>query len=203
MTGTSPSEAAASRPSGSLGPGTLVLVVGPSGAGKDAFMAAARALLADETRVMFARRLITRAQGPGERHGTLSEAAFDAGHATRAFPLSWRAHGLGYALGPDTAEAIRAGRLVLANGSRAVVPEAYERFAHLKVVLVTAPAPLRAARLKARGRETDAEIAERLAREPVLATAPDLIIENVNPPEEAGRRLADFVNTALTRDSNP
>lgn len=186
-----------------MGPGTLVLVVGPSGAGKDAVMAAARALLADEKRVLFARRLITRPQGAGEQHGTLSQAAFDAGHAARAFPLSWRAHGLGYALGPDTQEAIRGGRLVLANGSRAVLPEACERFAHLKVVLVTAPASLRAARLKARGRETHAEIAERLAREPVLATEPDLVIENVNLPEMAGRRLADFVKAALARDPGP
>lgn len=180
-----------------MGPGSLILVVGPSGAGKDTVIAHAQALLAAEERVLFARRLITRPGGTGEDHGTLSQEAFEAGRAADAFALSWRAHGLGYALGADVRETIRAGGLVLANGSRAVLPEARARFSHVKVVLVTAPAAVRAARLAARGREKGADIAERLARDPALSLAPHLIIENVGAPEEAGRRLADFVKAML------
>jgi len=51
------------------GRGTLVLVVGPSGAGKDSVIGALRQRLAGDDRVAFARRVITRAvEEGGEAH---------------------------------------------------------------------------------------------------------------------------------------
>ena len=43
-----------------IGPGTLVVVVGPSGAGKDTLIGLARALCANDARVVFPRRIVTR-----------------------------------------------------------------------------------------------------------------------------------------------
>ncbi len=186
-----------------LGPGTMILVVGPSGAGKDTLLSVARAQLARGSdaragRLLFARRLVTRPQGSGEAHGTLTDAEFEASCASGRFPLSWRAHGLGYALGPEVAETIRDGGLVVANGSRATLPEARRRFAALVVVLVSAPVELRALRLAARGREDPAAIRERLGRTPEMVLSPDLEIENTGTPEEGGALLADFIRTRLT-----
>lgn len=57
--------------------GSFVAVVGPSGAGKDTIMDAARVALANDTRFHFVRRIITRPQMPGtEDHDSLDEAAF-------------------------------------------------------------------------------------------------------------------------------
>lgn len=176
-----------------LGPGALILVVGPSGAGKDTLIDIARARCSGDGRVMFARRLVTRPPGASEAHGTLSAAEFEAARVAGRFPLWWRAHGLAYALGPEVSAHIRAGGAVVANGSRATLEEARRRFARLSVVLVTAPPEVRAARLAARGREDEADIRERLSRQPELAVAPDLVIENVGTPAEAGARLADFI----------
>ncbi|MFG1478243.1 phosphonate metabolism protein/1,5-bisphosphokinase (PRPP-forming) PhnN [Xanthobacter sp. V4C-4] len=184
-------------PSDPLGPGALILVVGPSGAGKDTLIDIARARLAGEGRVAFARRLVTRPPGAGEAHGTLSEADFEAERAAGRFALCWRAHGLAYALGPEVMTQIQAGGAVVANGSRATLDEARSRFARLKVVLVTAPMGVRAARLAARGREHPADIRERLARQPALTLAPDLLIDNVGAPADGGRRLADFIAATL------
>jgi ribose 1,5-bisphosphokinase len=180
-----------------VGPGPLVLVVGPSGAGKDTLIDKARARLAEDGRVLFARRLVTRPPGAGEAHGTLGEADFAAGCAAARFPLSWRAHGLGYALGPEVAAHLRGGGVVVANGSRASLPQARRRFATVRVVLVSAPAEVRAIRLAARGRESAAEIAARLRHAPAVEVAPDLVIENVGSPEAGGEALAAFIAAVL------
>ncbi|GLI22814.1 ribose 1,5-bisphosphokinase [Xanthobacter flavus] len=189
--------AAAAREGDRFGPGTLLLVVGPSGAGKDTLIDIARARFSGDARVLFARRLVTRPSGTGEAHGTLSEAEFDALLAEGRFPLSWRAHGLSYALGPEVAEVIAQGGVVVANGSRATLPEARRRFGRVRVVHVTAPVPVRAARLALRGRESADDIAERLARAPELDVAPDLTIDNVGTPTEGGTRLVDFIAEEL------
>ncbi|WP_029004331.1 phosphonate metabolism protein/1,5-bisphosphokinase (PRPP-forming) PhnN [Azorhizobium doebereinerae] len=173
------------------GPGALVLVVGPSGAGKDTLMAAAAHLLNGGVHV--ARRLVTRTDTTGEDHVPVSEAAYGAALAAGLYPLAWRAHGLGYALGPEVAAALAAGQVVLANGSRATLPEARQRFARLFVVHVTAPPEVLAERLAARGRESAAEVRARLARAPDAALDADLEIMNVGPVAEGAARLADFV----------
>lgn len=174
-----------------FGPGALVLVVGPSGAGKDTLIDVARRLLAGRPDIHVARRLVTRAAGAGEAHGTLAREEFERRRA--AFPLSWDAHGLSYALGEEVGAWLRDGDTVIANGSRAALPEARARFARPLVVHITAPVELRAERLAARGRESAADILERLTRAPPLDTAPDLEIDNTGTPDEGGRRLADFV----------
>lgn len=90
--------------------GRLVLVVGPSGAGKDTLMRLAQEQLRDDRRFIFVRRVITRkADAALEDHDTMSEAAFAAAEAAGAFMLSWRAHGLGYGLPRSVADEIAAG----------------------------------------------------------------------------------------------
>ncbi len=181
----------ASRPP--IGPGPLILVVGPSGAGKDTLIDLARATLAEDPRILFARRLVTRPPGAGEANGTLDDAAFAAGCAEQRFPLHWQAHGLSYALGPDVGERLRAGDVVVANGSRAALPQARGRFARLRVVLVSAPAEVRAVRLASRGRESFEDIRARLARAPQVDVAPDIEIENVGLPEAGAAALIAFI----------
>ncbi|HEY9214688.1 MAG TPA: phosphonate metabolism protein/1,5-bisphosphokinase (PRPP-forming) PhnN [Ancylobacter sp.] len=183
---------AAERANERLGPGLLVLVVGPSGAGKDTLLAYARRQLTEHD-VLFARRHITRASDHTEDHLSIDFAAFEQGVAEGRFPLHWRANGLGYALGEDVREAIQAGRTVVANGSRATVAEARLRFVRIKVVLVTAPFSVLAARIAARGREAHDDAAQRMAREPTLDAPPDIGIINDGAIEQAGERLAAYL----------
>jgi phosphonate metabolism protein PhnN/1,5-bisphosphokinase (PRPP-forming) len=154
----------------------LVAVVGPSGAGKDTLMQAARARLADDGRFRFVRRSITRPAGAGgEDHAALSEAEFVARRDGGAFALWWAAHGLFYGIPRDIEEDMAAGRVVVANLSRAALPDA-SRY-RLRVLEITAPLALRATRLAARGREEVADIAARLAREAPLPAG--LAVETV------------------------
>lgn len=177
-----------------LGPGLLVLVVGPSGAGKDTLLAYARARLAERTDLRFARRRITRPADATENHIPLDERDFAQGVALGSFPLYWRANGLSYALGAEVAEDILAGCTVVANGSRAAVSEARRRFARVKTVHITAPVEMLAARIAARGRESAQDVLARLKREPALDAPPDLTVLNVGTVETAGAALADFLD---------
>lgn len=176
-----------------FGPGLLVLVVGPSGAGKDTLLAYARDRLAGRADISFARRRITRPTDATEDHVSVNAAAFAQALAQGRFPLHWQANGLSYALGEEVAEDISAGRTVVANGSRAAVGEARARFARVKLVHVTAPTELLAARIAARGRESAEDVLARLKREPPLDAPPDLTVLNVGAVETAGEQLAGFL----------
>ncbi|WP_029031062.1 phosphonate metabolism protein/1,5-bisphosphokinase (PRPP-forming) PhnN [Salinarimonas rosea] len=163
--------------------GALVLVVGPSGAGKDTLIAGARRALAGDPRIRFPHRLVTRPVGTHEAHDTISEADFEAGIATGRFALWWRAHGLGYAVPRAVAEAAAAGAVCVVNGSRSRVAEARAALPGVVVIEVTAPRAVLAARIAARGRDADADA--RLARSDALAPiAADATIVNDRTPEE-------------------
>lgn len=146
--------------------GCFIAVVGPSGAGKDTIMDAAREALKDDGRFHFVRRIITRPQMAGtEDHDSLDEAAFTKEKAEGAFALDWQAHGLSYALPRSLDEKIANGTIVIANVSRRVLNEIRLGYPQRSVVLISARADVLAKRLAARGRETEAEIAARLVRE--------------------------------------
>jgi len=147
------------------GRGTLVLVVGPSGAGKDSVIGALRQRLAGDDRVAFARRVITRAvEEGGESHEAVDWPGFLRRRAAGDFCLSWEAYGHGYGIPKASAAALATGRCVVANVSRSVIDEARARLAPVLVVTIWAPAEILTERLKARGRETDDDLAERVAR---------------------------------------
>ncbi len=146
--------------------GRLVLVVGPSGAGKDTLIAAAKSALAGNSRFVFPRRVVTRpAVAALEDHDSVNEAEFAERAAGGAYALSWEAHGLHYGLPASIAGDVAAGRTVVLNASRATVAAAEAKFPGTAVILVDAAPEVRARRLAGRGREGEAEIAGRLARE--------------------------------------
>ena len=146
----------------------LVLVVGASGAGKDTLIEAAAVALKNDDRFRFVRRVVTRpVMEGGEQHETVTEAEFQRRAREGLLVVHWHAHGLQYGLPATIAADLDAGRVVVANISRAVVSEAAALFP-VRVVEITAPADIRAARLVARGREDRVDVARRLARSIVL-----------------------------------
>lgn len=146
--------------------GCFVAVVGPSGAGKDTIMDAARAALADDHRFHFVRRIITRPQMPGtEDHDSLTEDAFVRAANDGAFALHWQAHGLSYGLPKSLNEEIAKGSVIIANVSRRVLGEIRSLYASRSIVVISAKPEVLAERLAARGRESREEIIRRLSRE--------------------------------------
>ena len=90
--------------------GCLILVVGPSGVGKDSVVAGLRHRLHHESSFRFPRRYITRpARGGNEGHHEVSRRRFEAMRADGAFLLSWQAHDTAYGIGLDAADALDRG----------------------------------------------------------------------------------------------
>lgn len=179
------------------GVGMLVAVVGPSGAGKDTLMGLARLRLGGDARFRFVQRTITRpAEAGGEAHRALDDAGFAAERAAGGFALWWAAHGLHYGIPRDIEADIAARRVVVANLSRGVLAEAAGRY-RLRVMNITAPAAVLAARLAARGREGAADIAARLARAASLPDGLDVAtVLNDATPEEGAARVVAVLNRA-------
>ena len=145
--------------------GTFFLVVGPSGVGKDTLLDGARAALRNDDRFLFARRTITRpADAGGEDHEAVTPEEFARRREAGAFLLTWGAHGLEYGLPATLSDALKQGRHVVANGSRATIAELAGRVPKLVVVEINASPEVVAARLRARGREDEAQVAARVAR---------------------------------------
>lgn len=179
-----------------IGPGRLVLVVGPSGAGKDTLIGGAQAACAADSGVLFPQRIVTRPSSSSENNATLSDAAFDEAAAEGAFALSWGAHGHKYGVPAAVDDDIRAGRTLICNVSRTVIAHARRRYAHVVVVLVTAPREVLAARLVGRRRPSDGDILGRLQRatEIECECEADIVIENVGNPAAGIRQLLDVIH---------
>ncbi len=151
----------------------LVLVVGPSGAGKDSVIRGAQAALREQADVVFPRRVITRPHDAtgGEDHEPCDPAAFERRAAAGGFALHWQANGLRYGVPADIDRDLAAGRAVVVNVSRAIIADAEARYPGLQVCLITAPPSVLAARLRARGRESAADIDARLGRADAFTVA--------------------------------
>ncbi|MBZ9603018.1 phosphonate metabolism protein/1,5-bisphosphokinase (PRPP-forming) PhnN [Phyllobacterium chamaecytisi] len=177
-------------------PGRLILLVGPSGAGKDTLLDYARDQLRADPRIHFVRRIVSRPAGAGEDHEAVDQENFKQRVLDGHFALHWQAHDLSYGIPSQINVWLERGDVVVANGSRAILSEARRRYSQLLVVNVTAPMEVLAKRLVERGRENQESIRRRLIRgdqHPVEGI--DIVqIDNSGLPEIA----ADFFLAVLT-----
>jgi ribose 1,5-bisphosphokinase len=176
----------------------LFLIVGPSGAGKDTVMERARQALLHDPRFRFPRRRITRpAEAGGEVHQAMDEPAFDEAELRGDFALSWSAHGMRYGVPANIVASLRNGTNVVINVSRTVVDEARRRYGPICVVAFTVDRSVLAERLIKRGRESEVEIARRLARAGApVDDAPDVIrFDNSVPLDLAADQFLSILRT--------
>lgn len=145
----------------------LVYVMGPSGAGKDTLMRLVKNRLKSEAHplpLVFVRRYITRPAAPSEDHIPVSEARFAELLHSGQLALSWQSHNLFYGIAQSVDEALQNGVSLVVGGSREALPRALDRFPSLLPVLVNAELSVLRERLRARGREDDEDMEERLSR---------------------------------------
>ena len=153
----------------------LIVVVGPSGAGKDSLLRGWRAAGGAPA---FAQRVITRAPDAHEAHEAVTPGDFGGMRARGLLATWWQAHGLDYGVRRSQFEPLADGRWLVLNGSRAHLPTLRAQAPGLRVVAVSAPPQLLAQRLAQRAREEATARAGRLARAPELPVDADFVLVN-------------------------
>ena len=118
------------------------------------------------------------------------------------FSLYWASHGYRYGIAASTDTTLACGVSLIINGSRAAFPQARRRYPGLLPVLVTVEPSMLRERLIKRGRESEAEVEERLTA--AFAPIPEedaveqwIRIDNSGPLEENARNLAEKITSAL------
>jgi ribose 1,5-bisphosphokinase len=177
-----------------IGPGRLVLVVGPSGAGKDTLLGLAKAACADDRNIVFPRRMITREASASEENEEVSIGTFQEALTRGEYAMHWEAHGHCYALSLAIDDEIRAGRTIVANVSRTVIGAMRRAYADVVVVSITAPPNVLAERIAMRARGSDGKLESRLGRVVEDASAaPDVTIVNISSAEYHARQLVRVI----------
>lgn len=171
-----------------IGPGRLILVVGPSGAGKDTLIGLAQAVCTGDNSIVFPQRVVTREASSFENNEAVSPMLFGQMLAHGDFAFQWEAHGLRYGIPYSIAQDVRDGRTIVVNASRTIIEFARRSYANVTVVSVTAPPDVLAERLAARARPSDGQLGDRIRRA-VVAPVPDVVINNVGPAEEHAAEL--------------
>lgn len=181
--------------------GRLIAVVGPSGVGKDSVMDGICASVPDLHRV---RRVITRApELGGEDYQAVSVDEFETLAENGAFSVHWGAHDLRYGIPAEIKDKVASGTNCLANFSRKALSEAAAIFPHFLVLNITASSETLVKRLAARGRETENEIAKRLAQavKPLPSGLDVVHLSNDGPLEETVARACELLKSDLNLQS--
>jgi len=152
----------------------LLVVVGPSGAGKDSVLRGWQRLAGSALHVT--RRVITRPVDVNEDHESVSGQGFEALLADDQLATWWRANGLSYGIRHSELAPLAQGRWVAMNGSRAHLPALSVQAPRLRCIEITAKPELLRERIAARGREGSEDMRSRLSRE--LAVEAELTVAN-------------------------
>jgi len=176
--------------------GRLIAVVGPSGVGKDSVMRGIHTMMPG---LHLVRRVITRAPDlGGEDYDAVTVSQFQDMAENGAFAVHWGAHGLFYGIPQTVRYQVNKGTDCLVNFSRKALRAGNDAFPNFLVLNITARPETLAVRLAARGRETEAEIAKRLAE--ADKTLPDglnvITLSNDGPLDQTIARAVALLQPA-------
>lgn len=147
----------------------IVLIVGPSGVGKDTLIKGARKQLKEE--INFVRRYITRKPDKSEKNYFLDDYAFEILKHNSFFASTWNAHGNYYGIAKNS---IKSG-LNIISISRSKINDFEKVYDEVYTINITVPKEELRNRLLFRKRETEEEIEKRLNRSYEKIDAKNLI----------------------------
>ena len=177
----------------------IILVVGPSGSGKDTLLRSARKHLAGKNTVTFAPRYITRPPDENEDNYYLDQIAFKHLEKSRFFRSTWQAHQHHYGIAEHMFSGHNSHSTIVCSISRSAINDFDSRYDKILTIHVTAEKNILKERLMKRGRENVAAIERRLARAEQKVVANNLItFDNSRDLRENCTRFSSMIERADT-----
>ncbi len=179
-------------------PGTLILVVGNSGSGKDSIInGVSEKYPLDLKKVYIVKRYITRPPSKTEDNYFISSEEFNEMGKKGKFALQWHIYGLDYGVPIEIEEWLKNGHTVIVNVSRTIINDTRKKYKNLKVVFIEVPLEITLQRLKIRERESEQGLKERIERARNNQKFPeaDFEIDNSGELDEA---ISQFLNYVIS-----
>jgi len=146
-------------------PGTLFLVVGNSGSGKDSIISGIIKAYPPHLKQIYApKRFITRLPSKFEKNISITPEKFKEMDKSETFVLKWHIYGLDYGIHKEIDDYLKDGHPVVINVSRKIVKQAREKYEKIKVIFIDVPFEITYQRVKDRKRESEDLLKERIER---------------------------------------
>ena len=186
-------------------PGTLFLVVGNSGSGKDSIMRGVIERYPSNLKSLYlTQRYITRPYSDTEDSIDVKPEDFKKLSLQGEFVLEWQIYGLDYGVPIEIDYWLEKGHPVLVNVSRSIIKKARRIYQNILVVFIDAPFEITLKRVKERARESGARLEERILRARQNQDMPDadFIVDNSGDLEDAINQFLEYLISIIKKKLN-
>ncbi|MFX1392942.1 MAG: phosphonate metabolism protein/1,5-bisphosphokinase (PRPP-forming) PhnN [Promethearchaeota archaeon] len=177
-------------------PGTLFLVIGNSGSGKDSIIyGVAMKYPQNLKQIRIVKRYITRPPSETEDNYSVTPNEFKEMERQSKFALKWHIYHLDYGVPIEIDDWLKTGHPVLVNVSRTIVTEAREKYDNIKIVFIEVPFEITLQRVKNRRRETGKLLNERIERARTHQNFPsaDFVVDNSGDLDNAIDQFLNYI----------
>ncbi|MHA1932346.1 MAG: phosphonate metabolism protein/1,5-bisphosphokinase (PRPP-forming) PhnN [Promethearchaeota archaeon] len=184
--------------------GTLFLLIGNSGSGKDSLISGiTEKYPSDLKQIITPKRYITRPPSEFERNISITPEQFKEMEKKGQFALKWHIYDLDYGIPIKIENWLEKGHPVIANVSRTIVEEARKKYKNVKVIFVEVPFEIIYQRIKDRKRESEDLLKRRIGRAQKNQKFPeaDFIVDNSGNLNEAITQFLNYLIHEIRRNN--
>lgn len=176
--------------------GTLFLIVGNSGSGKDSIISGVlNEYPSNLVEIYSPKRYITRPSSESEKNISVTPQEFIEMEKKGNFALTWHIYKLDYGIPIEIENWLKKGHPVIINVSRTVVKEAIEKYTNVKVVFIEVPLEIILQRIRERKRENEGLLRERIERARNNRRFPeaDFVVDNSGILNDAIKQCLNYL----------
>lgn len=185
--------------------GTLFLIIGNSGSGKDSIISGiVKGYPQDLMQIIAPKRYITRPPSESEENISVTAKEFIQLDKKGKFALKWHVYQLDYGIPIEIEDWLKKGHPVIINVSRTIVKQAREKYLNVKVIFVEVPFEITLQRIRDRKRESAELLNERIerAKNNQSFQDADFVVDNSGNLADAITQCLDYLLQVIRLKNN-